>query len=670
VSSSSDVDLKLIRVASLLERDPAAAAREAAEIVRAQPTHRTALLLLAAAHRASADPATAAEKLGALAAAHPGSAVIHLELARALRAAGRDTEARNALERSLELSPDLAEGWRELSLLHAAAGDAIACDAAYARFEKLAPAESRHAEASAALTHERLDVAESLMKSALAHSAEDVVALRLLARVAAAREDYAQAERLLEQSLRLAPGYSRARLDLVKVLMDQVKGEPMLPLLDRLLTSDPRKPEYRNLQAIAYNFLGQTDAASAIQEGLLLECPDNENVWLNYGHTLRMAGRQSAAIDAYRKCLEINPGFGGAWVALANLKTYRFSAAEVAAMQTKLSQEDLPNEDRAQIEFSLGKALEDTGEYAGSFEHYARGNALRRAVVRYDAAAIRRFVERTRALCTREFFAARSGWGNASPEPIFIVGLPRTGSTLLEQILASHSQVEGTRELADVSGFALELGDREEPGRPPSYPQSLARLTRIDLAAFGERYIAQTRAYRALGRPRFIDKAGDNFPHIALIHLMLPNARIIDARRSGLGCCFANFKQHFYRGAWYSYSLEDLGGYYRHYVNLMTHFDAVLPGRIHRVNYEDLVGNLEGEVRRLLDYCGLPFEEQCLRFHETQRPVQTVSSEQVRQPLYKEGLEQWRNFEPWLGPLKAALDDLADAPGTRQANGS
>jgi hypothetical protein len=277
-------------------------------------------------------------------------------------------------------------------------------------------------------------------------------------------------------------------------------------------------------------------------------------------------------------------------------------------------------------------------------------------------------VQRTQALYTREFFAARTGWGCQSQEPIFILGLPRAGSTLLEQILASHSHVEGTRELTDVLQFALELGDREdEPGKPPSYPQSVARLTRTELTALGERYLAQTRAHRLLGRPHFIDKMGSNFLHVGLIHLMLPNARIIDARRSPLGCCFANFKQHFQRGLWFSYSLEDLGRYYREYVSLMAHFDAVLPGRIYRVRYEGLVGDLEGEVRRLLDYLGLPFEEQCLRFHETRRTVATVSSEQVRQPLYTEGIAQWRNFEPWLGPLKEALGDLA---GTGASEGT
>jgi tetratricopeptide (TPR) repeat protein len=656
----SEVDLKLIRVAALLESDPATAAGEAAQILRAHPGHAAALLLLGTAHRACGDAQAAAAEFAELAAAQPDSPVIRLELGRALRAAGRDSEALAALERAVELAPDLAEAWRELSMLHAARGDTAACDAAYAHFDRLAPEGAGLTEAAAALANERLAAAEKLLQRALARSPQDVAALRMLAQVANEREDFSLAESLLEKCLRLAPGYSRARRDLAQVLQKRMKGEPMLPLLERLLALEPDNQRYHILQAAAYSLLGRSERATQILEALVRGFPGNEVAWLNYGHALRAAGRQRQAIDAYRKCTELKPGFGNAWMALANLKTFRFTPGDVAAMQEQLTREELLNDDRSQFEFSLGKAREDAGEFAASFEHYARGNALRRAVVHYQGESGTRLVQRTQALYTRGFFAARAGWGCQSQEPIFIVGLPRAGSTLLEQILASHSQVEGTRELTDVLQFALELGDREEePGKPPIYPQSVARLTREELAALGERYLAQTRAHRLLGRPHFIDKMGSNFLHVGLIQLMLPNARIIDARRSALGCCFANFKQHFQRGLWFSYSLEDLARYYREYVSLMTHFDTALPGRVYRVCYEDVVRDLEGEVRRLLDYLGLPFEEQCLRFHETRRTVATVSSEQVRQPLYKEGVVQWRKFEPWLGPLKEALGDLA-----------
>jgi tetratricopeptide (TPR) repeat protein len=656
----SEVDFRLIHAASLLDSDPGQAAREAAQLVRAHGENPAALLLLAAAHRACGDAQTAAAQLSELAAARPDSAVIHLELGRALRAAGRAVEAGVALKRAVQLAPDLAQGWRELSLLRAACGDAAGCDAAYARFEKLSPEDTRLSEAAAALASERLDAAEALLKRALANSPEDVAALRMLAAVATAREEYREAVRLLEECLRLAPGSSRARLDLVRVLHQQAKAEPMLPLLERLLALEPDSADYRTLQAIAYNLLGRTEPATRILETLLAEFPHSELVWLNYGHTLRAAGRQREAIDAYRKCLEIKPEFGHGWLGLADLKTYQFTDSDVETMQRQLAREGLRNDDRVQVEFALGKALEDAGDFAGSFAHYARGNELHRAVIRYDPDGMTRFVERARALFTPDFFAARAGWGSSSRAPIFIIGLPRAGSTLIEQILASHSQVEGSGELPDVIGLALELGDGAERAKPATYPGSLERLPREQLAALGERYLAQTRAHRLLGRPHFVDKMGSNLLHVGLIHLMLPNARIIDARRSALGCCFANFKQHFHRGIWFAHSLEDLGRYYRDYVDLMAHFDSVLPGRIHRVHYEQLVADLEGEVRKLLEYCGLPFEEQCLRFHETRRAVQTVSSEQVRRPLYTDSLEQWRNFEPWLKPLKEALGDLPE----------
>jgi tetratricopeptide (TPR) repeat protein len=664
LTPAGEVEFELIRVASLLESDPAAAVREAVNIVRTHPGHPAALLLLASAHRACGDTQAAIADFNALAATQPGSAVIRLELGRALHAQGRDAEALSVLEQAVQLAPDLAEAWRELSLLHGARGETLACDAAYARFDELAPENARLGEAATALANERLDAAEALLRRALERSPHDVAALRLLAEVAAAREDFPQAERLLGECLRLAPGYSRARLDLVLVLQRQMKGEPMLPLLERLLQFTPDDLRYRVLQAAAYRLLGQVERAIEILRALVGGFSGNELVWLQYGHALRSAGRQDEAIEAYRTGIELKPGSGAAWFGLAELKTFQFTAGDIAAMQTQLAREELRHDERVYLEFSLGKALEDAGDFAGSFAHYARGNELRRAVIRYDRGAIGRLVQRTRSLFTREFFAARAGSGASAADPIFIVGLPRAGSTLLEQILASHSQVEGTRELTDVLGFALELGEREkeEPGRTPAYPQSIARLTRAEAAALGERYLAQARPHRLLGRPRFIDKMGSNFLYVGLIHLILPNARIIDARRSALGCCFANFKQHFPMGLWFTYDLEDLGRYYREYVSLMAHFDAVLPGRVHRICYEDLVVDLEGEVRRLLDYLELPFEEQCLRFHETRRVVQTVSSEQVRQPLYTQGIEQWRNFESWLTPLKEALGELAQPP--------
>ena len=652
------VDLKLMRVAALLDSNPLAAARESAVILEQHPGNPAATLLLGTAHRSAGNLELAAKAFADLAALQPDSALIRLELGRTLAAQGRTAEALETLGRAVELEPNLAEAWRELSALHASEGDTKACDAAYANYFRLAMPEQHLGEAAGAIAMGRLAAAETLLQRQLATAPQDVVAMRMLAEIAAQREDYIKAERLLGQCLTLAPGYSAARFDLARILHSQQKAEAILPLVERLLVLSPDELPYRSLQASAYSLMGQNERATEILTALINQFPTNEMVYLAYGHAKRVGGRLDEAVAAYRKSTELRPAFGEAWFSLANLKTLRFTAADLETMQQQLAREDLGADDRLQFEFALAKALEDAGNFADSFQHYARGNALRRAAFNYDRQSNTRLIQRTRQLFTQEFLSARKGSGNPSADPILIVGLPRSGSTLVEQILASHSQVEGTRELPDIPGFALELGLREVPGHPPEYPQSIARLTRRELAMLGERYIAQTRANRRLDKPHFIDKMPTNFYHVGLIHLLLPNARIIDARRSPLGCCFANFKQHFQSGVWFSYDLEDIGHHYRDYVHLMAHFDAVLPGRVHRIYYERLVADLEGEVRKLLDYCGLPFEEQCLRFHETRRVVHTASSEQVRRPLYADGVDQWRNFEPWLDKLKEALGDV------------
>ena len=660
MAGAVDIDFKLMRAAALLDSDPAAAIRAATEILALHPGHAAATLLLGTARRNRGDPQAGAA-FAELEAAQPGSALIQLEIGRTRAAAGRAAEALAALRRAVEVEPNLAEAWQELAALYATRGDPTACDAAYAQFTRLVSVEQHLAEAAAAFAVQRLATAESLLRERLARAPQDAAAMRMLAAISFEREDYVEAERWLAECLKIAPGYSRARFDLARILQAQQKAEPMLPLLERLLTLEPGNWQYRSLQASAYSLLGQNDRAIAIFAALIAEFPDKESLRIACGNALRTAGRTAEAINAYRKAAELRAGCGEAWFCLANLKTFRFSDGDVEAMRAQAAREDIDDNDRLQFEFALGNALEDARDFAGSFAHYARGNALRRRAVRYDGVRHTRLVERTCALYTPAFFAARAGSGCLAPDPIFIVGLPRSGSTLLEQILASHSHVEGTRELPDIPGFALELGALGTAGEPPAYPDSVARLTRAQLEGLGRRYLQQTQPSRLRGRPHFVDKMPSNFCYAGLIHLILPNARIIDARRSPLACCFANFKQHFQAGVWFTYDLGDLGRYYRDYVRLMQHFDTVLPGRIHRVHYENLVADLEGEVRRLLDYCGLPFEEQCLRFHETRRVVQTASSEQVRRPLYAESVDQWRNYEPFLGELKEALGDVVQA---------
>jgi tetratricopeptide (TPR) repeat protein len=379
-------------------------------------------------------------------------------------------------------------------------------------------------------------------------------------------------------------------------------------------------------------------------------------VHLSIAHALKTLGRRDEAVDSYHAAAAAHPGYGDAYWSLANLKTYRFADAEIERMRAAESEASTPMVDRYHLCFALGKALEDRGAYEDSWRYYERGNALKRAESRYRAEIVETNTRRQREVCTREFFAARAGFGVPDADPIFVLGLPRAGSTLLEQILASHSAVEGTQELAEIPRIAVELQGRQPDFDNPRYPGVLEGMSAQDFENLGRKYLADTRLLRT-GKPFFIDKMPNNFRHIGLIHLMLPNARIIDARREPMACCFSNLKQLFATGQEFTYSIEDIARYYRTYLDLMRHWDAALPGRILRVQHEDVVEDLEGSVRRILDFCGLPFESACIEFHKTERSIRTASSEQVRQPIFREGLDQWRNFETWMGPLKIALGD-------------
>jgi tetratricopeptide (TPR) repeat protein len=451
-----------------------------------------------------------------------------------------------------------------------------------------------------------------------------------------------------------------ARHNYAFVLHRAGKPEQALAELDRLLADDPGHAGYLNLKAAVLARTGDVEQALQIYEQVVARYPNHSKVWLSFGHALKTAGLQDRCIEAYRKTIALSPKLGEAWWSLANLKTVKFDATDREAMQQQLRRDDLTLEDRFHFHFALGKALEDAKDYEASFGHYARGNALRREIIAYDAAENASHVQRSKAFFTRELFASRAGVGCQAADPIFIVGLPRAGSTLIEQILASHPLVEGTQELPDLAAIAREIGGKKTRSEASLYPEIIAELTDDQLRALGERYLEQTRIQRKTDAPFFIDKLPNNWAHVGLIHLILPNAKIIDARRHPLGCCFSGFKQHFARGQHFTYDLEDLGRYYRDYVELMAHFDEVLPGRVHRAIYEHVVENTEGEIRRLLDYCRLAFDERCLRFYENDRAVRTASSEQVRRPIFRDGVDHWRHYERWLDPLKSALGDVLD----------
>jgi tetratricopeptide (TPR) repeat protein len=651
---AGSLEAALERALDLIEGQPALALEQATEILKTVHGHPIATLLVGMAQRRLGDRAGALDTLEPLARSQPRAGAVHFELGLALADAGQGEAAVGSLRRAVELSPALPGAWQALADHLAAIGDTAGADAAYARHIKAATRDPRLLRPAAALCENDIPLAETLLREYLSEHPTDVAAIRMFAEVAARLGRYQDAENLLARCLELAPGFQGARHNYAVALFRQGKHEAALPEVERLLAAEPRNPNYRSLQAAVLAGVGDYARATEIYVQVLKEYPRQAKIWLSYGHVLKTAGSASEGIGAYRRALELEPRLGEAWWSLANLKTYRFDAADLVQMSAQLAGTDLSAEDRYHLRFALGKALEDERRYAEAFEHYSQGNALRRAQVHYDAGRIDEHLEQSKSLFTREFLARASGHGAPAPDPIFIVGLPRAGSTLIEQILSSHSQVEGTMELPDVPALAHGIGTQSSEGGP-RYPQVLARLSPEQLRELGEKYLARTRIQRKSGRPYFIDKLPNNFLHVGFIHLMLPNARIIDARRHPLGCCFSAFKQHFARGQPFTYDLAELGAYYRSYVELMAHFDAVLPGRVHRVFYEQLVDDTEHEVRRLLEYCGLPFEPACLRFHENQRAVRTASSEQVRVPIYREGLEQWRHFEAWLDPLKRSL---------------
>ncbi len=647
----------------LLEREPAMAIVQAREILKSAPGHPHARLLIATGQRLTGNIDAALDTLEALAREQPQSAAVQLELGGVLGEQGRAAEAVTALRRAVALKPELPDAWRLLADQLEDGGELEAAHSARMEFLKVANRDPRLMAAGAALYANRIPEAEALLRQHLKIHPTDVAALRMLGEVAARLRRYADAEDLLGHCLGLAPDFDAARHQYAVVLFRQAKIELALPEVEGLLGKEPRNGGYRNLKAAILAHLGDYSDSIEVFEEVLREFPEAAQVWMSFGHALKTAGRLDDSIAAYRRTIELAPHLGEAYWSLANLKTVRFSETDLTAMRSMLVRDDLRDEDRLHFEFALGKALEDAADYASSFAHYDAASAIRRKLLPYEAKQTSAFVRRSKAAFTPEFFDGRRGAGAAARDPIFIVGMPRAGSTLLEQILASHPLVEGTMELPDIGRLARELaGSRsDEEDEDARYPGLLASIDVAQFRVLGERFLEQTRVQRKSAAPYFIDKMPNNFLQIGLIHLILPNARIIDARRHPLGCCFSNFKQHFARGQGFSYSLDDVGRYYRDYVELMAHFDDVLPGRVYRVIYEQLIDDTESQVRQLLDYCGLPFDERCLRFYENTRAVRTASSEQVRRPIYRDGVDHWRHYEPWLGPLKAALGPVLDA---------
>ncbi len=656
-AGSAPLTAEVARITALIHGRRYANALAAAEALAARaPDSRDALYLFALSQRHAGKIAEALATLDRLERLPPGSGRLYEERGYCYVAHRDAPRAIAAFRHAVTINPALPGSWAGLENLYRMVGDKHNAAVAAAQVKRWRRTPLEVVKATSLFADGEVAEAENLIRAFLRQHGSHAGAMHVLAVIGVERRALDEAESLLEAALALAPDDRAARHTYALVLIERQKFRQAREEARKLLNLEPDNHQFLTLSVSACVSLGFYEEAVPLYRRLLANTPQAPDLHLSLGHALRALGRRKEAISAYRAAAAARPDFGDAYWSLANLKTFRFADEEIAGMQAVESAVGTSLRDRYNLCFALGKAHEDRCEYAKSWRYYERGNSLMRGESHYRPEIVETNTRRQIEVCTREFFAARAGYGAKDCAPILIVGMPRSGSTLVEQILASHSRVEGTHELTDIQQIVLGLQGRELDLDNPRYPRVLANMTEGQFLELGEKYLRDTQFYRT-GKPHFIDKMPNNFRHIGLIHLMLPNAKIIDARRAPMACCFSNLKQLFGNGQEFTYSIEDIARYYRTYVELMRHWDEVLPGRTLRVVHEDVVEDLEGSVRRILYFCGLEFEPGCVEFHRTERKVLTASAEQVRQPIFREGLDQWKHYEPWLGPLKDALGD-------------
>ena len=636
---------------ALRNQDPQRARDLCAQARHQDPDDPRLVMLHGFALRRSGDHAAAEPLLRRTLSVDPGLEIGHHELGLALQGLGRLGDARRALEQAVSLNPKLVAAWRDLYEVRAAEGDDVGAAEAYRNAMGNKELDPLLHKAVELVGQGRLGVAEGICREYLKRRPHDVDAIRLLAEVGISIGSIGEALLLLERCLELAPGFHVARANYVTALSRHQRFDEALAENALLRKEQPNNLAHQVQLATTLSMAGRFETAHDQFARVLAQAPDNERILTSYGHSLRYGGKGEEAIEVYLQAIAAEPSAGEAYWSLANLKTFRFDDDQLANMQSQLSALTKPSEDKTHLAFAVGKALEDREDYDASFAAYAEGNAIKRQMSGYDADKTSARVDRLIARCGADLWNKE---GHPSDEPIFIIGLPRAGSTLLEQILASHSQVEATAELPFIGRIVGEMVADRERGDEPLYPRILNDLSVDERHARGQQYLDLAAGYRT-GKARFIDKLPNNWEHVAFIKTILPNAAIIDARRQPMAACFANFKQLFARGQEFTYSLEDIGRYYADYLRLMNHWHGVFPGGLLTVQYEDVVENLDTQVRQLLSHAGLQFEEACLHYYEQDRAVRTASSEQVRQPIYRDALNLWEHYLPHLGALESLL---------------
>lgn len=626
----------------LLDSDPSSAEALARKFLRTSPANSDALYLLGGALRRQRRFAEAKTILEPLAKSQPQMVQTLYELGETLAGLDERKDAAEYLMRAVDLDYSDIGAWYLL-------GDLLP----FPEAGKPSDADPRLSTAEAAIRERRFGDAHRVLRDLLKADPANPWALKLAADVAHHAGRPAEFDAILERCLEVAPDFAAARFRYVTMRFARRDIRKLRPHIDELLKTDPDNMLYRKVKALTLYWSRQFEAAAA-EFGAVAEHSGRPGLWFDYGRAL-LSAKTGDAVATLKKAVEILPSFAHAYLRLSNIRSFRMDADLIETMKHQLARPDLPAEDRARLHFVLGRASEDGGCYSDAFENFRSSNNTLRRAYEFEIEIGDTYLRAAKSFFTPRFFEARTGSGCPEPDPIFIVGMPRAGSTLLEQIISTHSAIEALGELTDLQEAGMRLFPGGPDGSEGGYPFVLERLGPQDFRRLGQEYVKATRPRRVLGKPYFTDKLGANFVHVGLIQLILPNAKIIDVRRHPLDCCFSCFKHYFPSGMPHAMDLRDIGHFYRNYVELMAHFDEVLPGRVHRVIYEHLIDDFEPEVRRLFDYLGLPFEEECLRFDRNQRLVLTLSADQVNKPLYTSGMGHWRNYEEWLGPLKQEL---------------
>ena len=635
-------------------------AREQAQALLDQfPDDQNALYILGAALRGEGNHQDAISCLSKLCSLAPNFAQAQQELGFAHADVGQVIPAIQALQQAIKIDAKLSESWKVMGEMFFVDEDYTSANEAFHQHLLLRSHDPALIQAVGLIKHGKLGQAEQNLKKYLYDNPTNVVAIRALADIAQRIGRLEDAENLLVRALELAPDFYLARLNYAQLLKIREKLKPALAQVNLLLEREPKNFSLLVLRGSIMFGLGNFAEAIPLYEHLLKEFSPRPMVTLSYGHTLKTVGRLDEAIASYRHSIALRPSFGDAYWSLANLKTFRFEDDEIDSMRQKIEEKSGSREDHFHLCYALGKALDDRGEYAESYRYYKMGDDIKVDLEKYDADGTTEMIDDCIEHCSQALLTTKEDRGEQSADPIFIVGLPRAGSTLLEQIIANHSQVDGTKELVEIIAIARRLNGKKKLTDKALYPAILADLTAQQLTELGQEYLQRTRVQRGHAT-YFIDKNPNNFSHVGMISLILPNARIIDARRKPMACCFSNFVQLFASGQRFTYGFENIARYYRDYLRVMDHWDEVLPGKVLRVQYEDVVTDFETQVRRILEFLGLEFEQECIDFHESDRPVRTASSEQVRQPLYSDALEHWRKFEPDLDELKQALGPVLE----------